>query len=346
MKSFPMFFRTTGRRVVIVGGGEQAAQKARLIGKSDAQVVLVAPELDPELTALVAEGRATQETTLSVATFDDAVMAFVATGCAGYDAATQVLARAARCPVNVVDRPDLCDITTPAIVDRDPVVVAIGSEGTAPILTREIKTRLETMLPPRLGALAALAGQLRPAVAQAIPQDQRRSFWGWVFRGAPRTAWTRGAEREAAAAIKAALAKGAAPDTSNAGLLSLVDIGSGAPDLMTLRAVQRLQEADVIFAPVDMPGDVLELARRDAERMSFVEGADPRFAAAPVEPAIWAEARQGRKVVRLSAQGSSGAIAAAMEAATDVLGTEVQIEHIPGVTTQREAGPAQVRNRG
>ncbi len=167
MKAFPMFIRTTDRRVVIVGGGEQAAQKARLMLKTDAQIVLVAPELDEELTALVEEGRATQETTLSAASFDAAAMAFIATGCPGFDGAAQALARAARCPVNVVDRPDLCDLTTPAIVDRDPIVVAIGSEGTSPILTREIKTQLETLLPPRMGALAALAG--RRAGSSGVP---------------------------------------------------------------------------------------------------------------------------------------------------------------------------------
>ena len=121
----------------------------------------------------------------------------------GIDASAQALARAVRCPVNVVDRPEMCDITTPALVDRDPVVIAIGSEGTAPVLTREIKVALETMLAPRIGALAALAGRLRPAVAQSIPHDQRRRFWSWVFRGAPRAAWDRGGERAASAAISA-----------------------------------------------------------------------------------------------------------------------------------------------
>ena len=300
MKAFPMFIRTTDRRVVIVGGGEQAAQKARLMLKTDAQIVLVAPELDEELTALVEEGRATQETTLSAASFDAAAMAFIATGCPGFDGAAQALARAARCPVNVVDRPDLCDITTPAIVDRDPIVVAIGSEGTSPILTREIKTQLETLLPPRMGALAALAGRLRPAVARAIPHHQRRAFWGWVFRGAPRAAWNRGAEREAATAIKQALAEGRAPETDRAGLLSLIDAGAGQSDLMTLRAVARLQEADVIFLSGELPQDLLELARRDAERVILpAPGTGTAFPLDGFEPALLAEARAGRRVVRL-----------------------------------------------
>ena len=153
MKAFPMFVRTPGRRLVIVGGGEQAAQKARLMLKTDAQLVLVAETLEDELKGLVDEGRAVHTHCLGVAVFDDAAMAFVGTGCPGLDAAAHALAKAARCPVNVVDQPDLCDLTTPAIVDRDPLVVAIGSEGTSPVLTRDIKTRLEQMLPQNIGGL-------------------------------------------------------------------------------------------------------------------------------------------------------------------------------------------------
>ena len=185
MKSFPMFIRTTGRRVVIVGGGEQAAQKARLLLKTDAELVLVATALDAELADLVNSGRARQISELSRAVFEDAVMAFVGTGRPTLDAAAHALAKAARCPVNVVDQPDLCDMTTPAIVDRDPIVVAIGSEGTAPVLTREIKTKIERFLPQNLGGLAAFAGRLRPSVARNIPVAQRRAFWAWVFKGTP-----------------------------------------------------------------------------------------------------------------------------------------------------------------
>jgi len=119
MKSFPMFIRTTDRRVIIAGGSETAAQKARLILKSDARIVLAAPELDPELQEIVADGRAEwHKGPISPAFFEDAAMAFIGTGCPGIDASLHALARAARCPVNVVDQPGMCDMTTPAIVDR------------------------------------------------------------------------------------------------------------------------------------------------------------------------------------------------------------------------------------
>ena len=299
MQSFPLFFRTTGARVTIVGGGEQAAQKARLILKTDAEITLVADRLDPELAALVQTGRATHQTELSTEVFD-AAFAFIATGCPGLDAAAHGLAKAARCPVNVVDRPSLCDVTTPAIVDRAPIVVAIGSEGTAPVLTRDIKTRLEAMLPQNLGGLAALAGRLRPAVTRAIPRAGRRAFWAWVFKGAPGRDWTRGQERAAATAIKAAMAAGQAP-SAQAGHVSLVETPA-ARDLLTLRAVERLQEADVIFYDGPEAEPLLELARRDAERVSLCP--PPGTAPWPsdrITALTVTAARQGQQVVRLIA---------------------------------------------
>jgi uroporphyrin-III C-methyltransferase/precorrin-2 dehydrogenase/sirohydrochlorin ferrochelatase len=267
MKSFPMFIRTSGRRVVIVGGGEQAAQKARLLLKTDAQLVLVADALEDELQGIVEDGRATHVRELSVCQFQGAAMAFIGTGCPGFDAAAHGVAKAASVPVNVVDQPDLCDITTPALVDRDPIVVAIGSEGTSPVLTREIKTQLEQMLPQNLGGLAALAGRLRKSVSDRVPRAQRRALWAWVFKGGPRKLWTLGQERDAARQIKAAIAEGKPPVEAARGVVSLVGAGPGARDLMTLRAVERMQEADVIFYDRLVDEDVLELARRDAERV-------------------------------------------------------------------------------
>lgn len=332
MKSFPMFFKTTGRRIVVVGGGEQAAQKMRLLLKTDADLLLVARDPDPELAGLVASGRIVCTPDLCADVFIGAVMGFVATGCPGFDAATHALAQAARCPVNVVDRPDLCDLTTPAIVDRDPIVVAIGSEGTSPVLTREIKTTLETLLPQNLGGLAALAGRLRDAVAKRVPRDQRRAFWGWVFRGSPRADWEHGAERAATAAIKAAIAAGAVPDGAARGCISLVGAGPGARDLLTLRAVQRLQEADVIFYDRLVDVDVLELARRDADRV-FV-GKHVGAHAWPqdrINAVIVAEALKGRRVVRLKSGDPAifGRLTEELDAA-HLAGVAVDV--VPGVT--------------
>ncbi|WP_223427069.1 siroheme synthase CysG [Tateyamaria pelophila] len=340
MQAFPMFIRTTGRRIVIVGGGEQAAQKARLMLKTDGDLILIADRLEDELQGLVAAGRAHHETALSVKAFENATMAFVATGCPGLDAAVHGLAQAARCPVNVVDRPDLCDITTPAIVDRDPIVVAIGSEGTAPVLTRDIKTRLEQMLPQNIGGLAALAGRLRPSVERRVPRAQRRALWAWVFKGTPHDAWTRGAEHDAAQAIKTAIANGQAPVNRAAGHIALVGAGPGARDLLTLRAVQRLQEADVIFYDRLVDAEVLELARRDAERVFVGKHVGAHdWPQDRINSVIVAEARKGRRVVRLKS-GDPGVFGRATEELDAARAAGIPIELVPGITAACAAAAA------
>lgn len=341
MKSFPMFLKTTGRRVVIVGGGEQAAQKARLIGKSDALIVLVAPTLDPELQDLVDKGLASHHAgRLTPALFDETAMTFVASGCPALDRCAHDLAKQARTVVNVVDTPDLCDAVTPSLVDRDPVVVAIGTEGTAPVLGRQIKTQIETLLPPRLGAFAALAGRLRDAVAKHVPQDHRRAFWSWAFGGDPMRLHISGEEDQAARILKQAIADGGTSAASTGGVISLVGAGPGARDLLTLRAVKRLQDADVIFYDRLVDPDALELARRDAERV-FV-GMDVGASTWPqdkISTAIVAEARKGRRVVRLKSgdPGIFGRAAYEVEAAK---AAGVRLEIVPGVAAACAASDA------
>ena len=341
MKAFPMFIRTTGRRVVIAGGGEQAAQKARLIRKTDARIVVAAPELDDELQALVDNGNADHHAHgVAPDTFREAAMVFVATGCPGADAALHSLAKLGGAQVNVVDQPDLCDMTTPSIVDRDPVVVAIGTEGTAPVLARTIKTDIETRLAPNLGNLARLAGTLRSAVAHRIPRAGRRAFWRWMFQDRPADLHARGAEREAARLIKAAIRDGAAPVAAGNGHIALVGAGPGARDLLTLRALARLQEADVIFYDRLVDPDVLELARRDAERV---------YVGKEVGASAWhqnricnliaAEARKGRRVVRLKS-GDPAIFGRTTEELEAARSAGVDVEIVPGITAASGAAAA------
>ena len=332
MQSFPMFIRTTGRRVVIAGGGEQAAQKARLMLKTDAALILVAPELDDELTALVAQNRANHDAgPITPDTFSNAALVFIGTGCPGIDACLHMLAKAAGALVNVVDQPALCDATTPSIVDRDPVVVAIGTEGTAPVLARAIKTQVETMLDPTLGAYAALAGRLRGAVAANIPRDKRRAFWNWAFNAGPWATHKRGAAREAAQMLKSAIAAHGISDAPE-GRITLVGAGPGARDLLTLRAVERLQEADVIFYDRLVDPAILELARRDADRVYVgkVVGAHA-WPQDRINALIVAEAAKGRRVVRLKS-GDPGVFGRATEESQTAHAVGIPVEIVPGVT--------------
>ncbi|MEM8631827.1 MAG: siroheme synthase CysG [Pseudomonadota bacterium] len=338
MQSFPMFLRTTGRKVVIAGGGEQAAQKARLILKTDAKIVLAAPEIDGELSGIVENGRADHHAgPVTPGTFAGSALTFVATGCAGADAALHALAKEAGAVVNVVDRPELCDATTPSIVDRDPVVVAIGTEGTAPVLGRVIKTQVETLLSPRLGGLAALAGRLRGAVAASLPRETRRAFWAWVFNGTPARLHREGHEDQVAELLKTAISTRQVPRDAGEGHVALVGAGPGARDLLTLRAVERLQEADIIFYDRLVDPDVLELARRDAERVyvgkevGACDWPQDRICALVVS-----EARRGKRVVRLKSGDPAvfGRTAEELEAAR---AAGVPVEIVPGITAASAA---------
>lgn len=341
MKSLPMFIRTTGRRVVIAGGGEQAAQKARLILGTDAHIALAAPMPDDDPAALVASGRAVhQKGPVTADLFRNASMAFIATGCPAWDASLHALARAAHCPANVVDRPELCDITMSSIVDRDPVAVATGTEGTAPLPGRTLRTRIETMLSTNIGGLAVVAGRLRAGVAAGVPRAGRKDFWAWLFKGASRDAWVRGAERKAARAIKLAIATGGAPDAKTGGAIALVGAGPGARDLMTLRAVERLQEADVIFYDRLVDEDVLDLARRDAERVFVGKHVGAHaWPQARINAVIVAEARKGRRVVRLKS-GDPGIFGRAGEEIEAAQSAGIPVEIVPGVTAASAAGAA------
>lgn len=323
----------SGRRVVIAGGGEQAAQKARLMLKTDAQITFLAPELDDELAALVSGGRAQHDSgPITAQSFADSALVFIGTGCPGVDASLHAVAKAAGATVNVVDQPDLCDATTPSLVDRDPVVVAIGTEGTAPVLARRIKTDVEQMLDPRIGAFAALAGRLRGAVAARVPKEDRRAFWRWAFNGTPWQTHKRGGERDAAELLKSAIAEGGRKEDRQVGQIALVGAGPGARDLLTLRAVERLQEADVIFYDRLVDPDVLELARRDAERVFVgkVVGASA-WPQERINALIVAEAGKGRRVVRLKS-GDPAIFGRATEEMDAAREAGIPVEIVPGIT--------------
>lgn len=340
MKTFPMFLQMQGRRVVIAGGGEQAAQKCRLMLKTDAAITVVAPALDPELADLHNSGRIIWKTgPITAERFSGTALVFIATGCPGTDASLQAIAKAAGATVNVVDQPDLCDAITPSIVDRSPVVVAIGTEGTAPVLARQIKTRMEELLEPRLGDLAALAGRLRDRAAARLQPRDRRDLWRWVFSGPVRQTHAKGGEREAARMIKSAI-DAATLGGENAGSVALVGAGPGAKDLITLRGVQRLQEADVIYYDRLIDPEILELARRDAERVYV--GKAPGCHHWPqdkITGVLVAAARQGKRVVRLKC-GDPGIFARGAEEAQALAAAGIACEVVPGITAASAASAA------
>lgn len=267
------------QHVLIVGGGEQAAQKCRLLLKTSAKIHIAAAHVCSELEDLIhskgqrmKRGQHVYRAALPITTADcfKYAVVFIATGCVGADAAYHgVFKHQPRTPViNVVDQPHLCDALTPAIVDRDPIVVAVGSEGTAPVLTQRIRSEIESLLLPDLGWLARTAGHWRTQVAARIPKAQHRAFWEWVFKGAPWQALAQGKQNECTDLITQAIAQSGANIETKPQLIWL-ESAEHPVDLMTLRAVRALQQADVVVYPHTGYNGLLELARRDAERVQW-----------------------------------------------------------------------------
>lgn len=311
MRHFPVFLTTGSRTVLLVGGGEAIAQKFRLVSRTDATIRIMSPTLTEELALAVARGDAHHHS----AVFDPdaltgATLAIVSTGCAALDAAAADLARARGVLVNVVDRPHLSDVIMPAIVDRDPVVVAIGTEGTAPVLARQIKTRVERMLEPGLGRFARQIGEMRGRVAHRIAPKMRRRFWEWVMRE-PRHLFADGREDQAHARIESVLNDGEPPLLAAEGQITVLDPGSGAADLLSLRAVERLQTADLVIHDSNCPRGVLDLARRDAERVLIGGGAGPeRWRGAYGARLARAAADRGQQVVWITDRNTAPALEA------------------------------------
>ena len=331
LSAFPVFLRVEDRAVVIVGGGGEAFAKARLLARSSARLVLVAGRFDAGYAAWAAvEGARLVEAAFSPPVLEGAALVFAATGDEAADRAVVDAARALRIPVNAVDRPGLCDFYTPALVDRAPVAVAIGTEGAGPVLAQMIRARVERLLPPSLGALARLAATYRGAADRLLPNgDARRGFWRDFFDGAPARAVAAG-DDEAARAAADRLLEGRV--ARQAGHVALVGAGPGAEDLVTLRAQRLLMAADAIVHDALVPEAVVALGRRDAARIAAGKRKG-RHARTQVEinRLLVALARQGKRVVRLKA-GDPLVFGRAGEELAALREAGVSHEVVPGVT--------------
>ncbi len=262
MRYFPIFVDLKDRKVIVVGGGEEALRKVRLLLKTKARILVVAPLLHGELAAEPrVEWLATQ---FSPKQLDGAALVYAAEP--AVNEVVSVEARARGIPVNVIDVAEISTFLTPSIVDRDPVVIAIGTEGTAPVLGQGIRARLDAELPQALGELAAKANALRSQVAKEVPHgNRRRSFWAKFFFGRIRDAVVAGDAVGYALELSTALKDEASPSI---GRVSIVGAGPGDPELLTLKAQRKLLEADVIVYDRNVSSNILELARRDAERFA------------------------------------------------------------------------------
>src|SRR3569623_1484075 len=290
LNTFPLSYKVKGQRIVIVGGGEEALNKARLTVKTTASVVIIAPQRHADFSSLDV---AVIERPFAENDLDGAALLFVAEAGADGEAA-KLAARRRGSPVNVVDRPEECDFYTPSIIDRAPLTVAISTEGEAPVLARLVRARIEGLLAPEVGVLASLMGRMRERVARLLPDGvARRRYFEDL---ATSSAVAIGQGEVAAASLLAAQAEGAPA----AVIVLLVGAGPGAEDLLTLRAQRLLQEADVIVHDQLVPAAVIEMGRRAAQRISVGKAKGHHsFSQAQISTLIVRLASEGLRVVRL-----------------------------------------------
>ena len=301
MRTFPIFVSFEGKPPVVVGGGELAAVKARLLLKRAPIVDVAAKQVVPELAALAEAGKVALIGALpGIDQLRGRPLVIAATEDDNEDTRVSAIARALGVPVNVPDRPELCTFAMPAIVDRGEVTVAIGTSGAAPVLAQRLRAWLEQELHPRLDALARLAAELRGPVAEKVPSGTpRRKFWEAVFEGAAAEAALEGDEAKAKELIGAAITKAAeAPQTQ--GRVLLVGAGPGDPELLTMKAVRALKAADVILYDRLVGEGVLDHARREAELIPV--GKAKGLHSVPqseINALLIQRARAGQTVVRL-----------------------------------------------
>ncbi|MBX5152384.1 uroporphyrinogen-III C-methyltransferase [Rhizobium lentis] len=328
---FPAFFRVEGQKTAVFGNGDEAFAKVRLLLNTRARIVAYTDRPQADYHAfLIANRIETVRAGFSAGQVEGAALVFAATGDEAEDRRIVDAARAAKIPANAVDQPDYCDFFTPALVNRAPVAVAIGTEGAGPVLAQMIRAQIDQLLSPSLGRLAALATSYRKSVEQIVPRGvSRRVFWRRFFSGPVADAVTNGnlpQARHAADRLLGSVDK-------VAGHVWLVGAGPGAEDLLTLRAQRVMMEADVIVYDALVPQTIVDMGRRDAERLSVGKRKGCHSKSQEEINELLVElGRQGKRVVRLKSgdplvYGRAGEEMAALRAAG------VTYEVVPGITS-------------
>jgi uroporphyrin-III C-methyltransferase/precorrin-2 dehydrogenase/sirohydrochlorin ferrochelatase len=311
MRHHPIFMDLRERRALVVGSGEVAERKAEALRRSGA-LVDIHPAFDPRA-------------------LDGCALAIGAEAAEADLRALSAEARARGIPVNIVDHTELCSFITPSVIDRDPVTVAVSSSGTAPVLARMLRSRIEAMIPPAYGRLAALADRFRAELRRNAPDiAMRRRVLEGIFAG--RVADLVFANRDSEAAALFADKLGESDPTSQSGIVYLVGAGPGAADLLTLRAQRVLGEADVIVHDRLVTDDVLDMARRDAARINVGKArANHRMKQADINALLVRLCQEGKRVVRLKG-GDPLVFGRGGEEAEALQDAGVAFEIVPGIT--------------
>jgi len=333
MDFLPIFLDIKQRPCLVVGGGEVAARKVALLLQAGASVTVVAPALGTTLAALHREGRIKYLARAFLADdLDRHYLVIAATSDPERNRQVAHLAHTRRIPVNVVDKPELCSFVMPSIIDRSPVIAAVSTGGTSPVLARLIRARLETLIPASFGRLAMLAADFREKVKKHFshPPD-RRIFWEKVLQGPVAELIFAGKDAAARDALENALRT--APDAPREmGEVYLVGGGPGDPDLLTFRALRLMQQADVVVHDRLVSPAVVDLTRRDAERIYVGKERDNHaLPQEDINALLVRLAKEGKRVLRL--KGGDPFIFGRGGEEIDTLAEEgIPFQVVPGIT--------------
>lgn len=303
MRHFPIFLELSGRRVAVSGAGPVAVPKLRLLQKTDSNIAAYGRRPVPQVREWAADGRLELfEREIEPADVDGAALLYCANDDPDSDSRAASMGKQAGALVNIVDNLEDSEFITPAIVDRDPVVVAIGTEGAAPVLARKLKSDFELQLPTSLGPLAEAARAFRNTAASLRPGRARREFWAAFFEREGPEAYEKGGF-PAAMRCLGSLFRDADRRPRRAGIAAFVGVGPGDPALMTLQASRFVDGADVIVHDASIPESVLELARREAEFVDIGRSAGFAHSAEQVGAMVAELTAGGCQVARLMLGG-------------------------------------------
>ncbi|KAA3516182.1 uroporphyrinogen-III C-methyltransferase [Agrobacterium vitis] len=330
---FPAFFRVSGAKLAVFGDGDEAFAKARLIANTSATIIAFTQDPEPAYSAFLK--RKTIETNPAPFSPDllaGMAMVFAATGDGAADRMIVDAARLQKIPANAVDQPDYCDFYTPALVNRAPIAVAIGTEGVGPVLAQMIRAGIDRQLPRSVGKLGRLANSYRHAVDRLVPRGvARRLFWRSFFQGDVADAMEGGdvksARRRATKLLKSAA------NTVPEGRIFLVGAGPGAEDLLTLRAHRLMMEADAIVYDALVPQAVVDMGRRDADRIPVGKrkGCHSK-SQSEINDLLVSLGHAGKRVVRLKS-GDPLIFGRAGEEMAALRDAGIAYEIVPGVTS-------------
>jgi len=332
MDLLPIFLNIRDKRCVVVGGGEVAFRKATLLLRAGAKLNIIAVSVDEQLRKLCnAHDSTIAEREFEEGDLADAILVVAATDDHETNKRVSVIASTLNIPVNVVDQPQLCSFIMPSIVDRSPLVVAISSGGTSPILTRKLKELNESMIPARIDRLAELLGSYRGRVKNEIGDfAERTRFWENVLDSEIPELVYNGQDDKAKSALDSWLAN--PQSTRVGGEVYLVGAGPGDPDLLTLRALRLMHKADVVLYDRLVSPEILLKLRPDAEKIYVGKrSADHTVPQENINAMLVRLAKEGRRVLRL--KGGDPFIFGRGGEELDSLAAEgIPFQVVPGIT--------------